>query len=181
MLESVPFRPLHLVSFVRSLRMGTNVSLNKKLVSNNSQMSLKNRKFKFLKQGVLRDELLHVWEFSIVHSVQLVIPSYGLKTFSHDPGIFFNFCEKRWKMTKIKFLRREVLPDEFLHLWELSEWQSRHFFFLHMVKNYIFHFWYSKNKENQVFGTRSSSGWVLTCVRTFNFSSSTTFNFIIWS
>ena len=128
MLESVPFRPLHLVSFVRSLRMETNVSLNKKLVSNNSQMSLKNRKFKFLKQGVLRDELLHVWEFSIVHSVQLVIPSYGLKTFSHGPGIFFNFCEKRWKMTKIKFLRREVLPDEFLHLWELSEWQSRHFF-----------------------------------------------------
>ena len=38
-----------------------------------------------------------------------------------------------------------------------------------------------KKPQNQIFGTKSSSGWVLTCVRTFKFSSSTTFNFIIWS
>ena len=39
----------------------------------------------------------------------------------------------------------------------------------------------SKKQENQIWGTRSSSGWVLIFVRTFNYSFSTTFNFIMWS
>ena len=73
------------------------------------------------------DEFLHVWELSTFHSVQLSISSYGLKTFSHHPKVLFDFCEKRWKMTKIKFLGRGVLRDEFSHWWELSEWHSRHF------------------------------------------------------
>ena len=39
----------------------------------------------------------------------------------------------------------------------------------------------SKKQENEIFGPRSSSGWVLTYVRTFNLSFSTTFDLIIWS
>ena len=76
---------------------------------------------------VLRDELLPVRELSTFHSVQLSISSYGLKTFSHRPKLLFDFYEKRWKITKIKFLERKTLQDEFLHLWGLSGWNSRHF------------------------------------------------------
>ena len=67
---------------------------------------------------VLRDELLPVRELSTFHSVQLSISSYGLKTFSHRPKVLFDFCEKRWKMTKIKFLERGFLRDVFLHIGE---------------------------------------------------------------
>ena len=105
------------------------------------------RKLKFLRRGILRDEFLHVWELSTFHSVQLSISSYGLKTFSHRPKVLFDFCEKRWKMAKIQFLGRGVFRYEFLHWWELSEWHSRHFSIFHMAKNSIFAFWYSKNKE----------------------------------
>ena len=84
-------------------------------------------KTNFLERGILRDELLPVRELSTFHSVQLSISSYGLKTFSHRPKLLFDFYEKRWKITKIKFLERKTLQDEFLHLWGLSGWNSRHF------------------------------------------------------
>ena len=38
------------------------------------------------------------------------------------------FCAQ--KTTKIKFLGRGVLRDEFLPMWELSGWQSEHFLIL---------------------------------------------------
>ena len=54
------------------------------------------------------------------------------------------------------------------------------FQFFHMVKNSIFDFWYLKNKENRLFGTRSFLGRVLTYVRTFGMTFQTLFSFIIW-
>ena len=71
------------------------------------------------------------------------------------------------KTRKIEFLRRGVLRDEFLHIWELSGWQSKHFWICHMVLNSFLAFLCSQNQENQIFGANSSSGWVLTHVRTF--------------
>ena len=51
------------------------------------------------------------------------------------------------------------------------------FQFHHMVLKWVLNF---KKTQNQIFGTRSSSGWVLTCVRTFRMTFQTFFNFIIW-
>ena len=60
-------RPLQLLSFTRSLQ------------SEKTAIWTKNRKFKFLKRGVLRDEFLHVWELSGWQSEHFLILSYGPK------------------------------------------------------------------------------------------------------
>ena len=69
-------------------------------------LQIKNRKFKFLRRGALQHGSLHMSKLSTFDALQLSISSYGLKTFSHRPKVLFDFCEKRWKMTKIKFLER---------------------------------------------------------------------------
>ena len=81
-------------------------------------LSSKNRKFKFLRRGAFQDEYLHMSKISTLDSLKLSISSYGLKTFSHRPTVLFDFCEKRWKMTKIKFLERGFLRDVLLHIGE---------------------------------------------------------------
>ena len=81
-------------------------------------LSSKNRQFTFLRRGVLRDESLNMSKLSTFDSLSLSISSYGLKTFSHRPKVLFDFCEKRWKMTKIKFLERGFLRDVLLHIGE---------------------------------------------------------------
>ena len=74
-------------------------------------------------------------------SLQLSIASYGLKNFSHRPKILFDFCEKKWKMTEIKFLERGVLRDVFLHIGENFQNDIPDIFqFFHMVKNSIYFF-----------------------------------------
>ena len=114
-------------------------------------------------------------------------------SFFGEKRTFFNFvltfCPQ--KTRKIKFLGRGVLRDEFLIMWELSGWQSEHFLIssyglkttsrrpkLLFGTSYPFLRKGGKSRKS-IFGTRSSSGWVLTHVRTFNFPCSTTFNLII--
>ena len=125
-------------------------------------LQIKNRKFKFLRRGALQHGSLHMSKLSTFDALQLSISSYGLKTFSHRPKVLFDFCEKRWKMTKIKFLERGFLRDVLLNIGDNFQNDIRDirdiFQFFHMVKNSIFDFWYSKNKENQIFGTRGSLG-----------------------
>ena len=118
-------------------------------------------------------QLLMLYNFQFHHMVWKRFPTV-LKSFSI-------FVRKGGKMTKIKFLERGFLRDVLLHIGENFQNDIRDIFqFFHMVKNSIFDFWYSKNKENQIFGTRSSLGWVLTYVRTFGMTFQTLFSFIIW-
>ena len=82
---------------------------------------------------------------------------------------------------------------EFLPMWELSGWQSEHFLIssyglkttsrrpkLLFGSSYPFLRKGGKSRKS-IFGTRSSSGWVLTHVRTFRMTTRTFFNFVIWS
>ena len=94
----------------------------------------------------------------------------------HSEELFFHIFDFTGK-----YLGQGVLRDEFLHMWELSGWQSKRFLILsYGLKP---HSWLPalEKQENQIYGTRSSSGWVLTHLRTFNFSFSTSFNLIMWS
>ena len=97
-------------------------------------LSSKNRKFKFLRRGALQHAFVHMSKLSTFDALQLSISSYGLKTFSHRPKVLFDFCEKRWKMTKIKFLERGFLRDVFLHIGENFQNDIPDIFqFFHMV------------------------------------------------
>ena len=66
-------------------------------------LQIKNRKFKFLRQGALQHGSLHMSKLSTFDALQLSISSYGLKTFSHRPKVLFDFCEKGGKWQKLNF------------------------------------------------------------------------------
>ena len=116
-------------------------------------LQIKNRKFKFLRRGSLQHGSLHMSKLSTFDALQLSISSYGLKTFSHRPKVLFDFCEKRWKMTKIKFLERGFLRDVLLHIGEnfqndirdifqcFSYGQKLHFWLLVLKKQGKSNFW----------------------------------------
>ena len=165
---------------------GKKVSLNKKHVYNTSPdvftfcpQKTGNWKFwdeQFFKMSLYicqNFQFLILYNFQFHHMVWKRFPTV-LKSFSI-------FVRKGGKMTKIKLLERGFLRDVLLHIGENFQNDIRDIFqFFHMVKNSIFDFWYSKNKENQIFGSRSSLGWTRTYVRTFGMTFQTMFSFIIW-
>ena len=117
-------------------------------------------------------QLLMLYNFQFHHMVWKRFPTV-LKSFSI-------FVRKGGKWQKLNFWNEEFFGMSSYIGENFQNDIPDIFQFFHMVKNFIFDFWYSKNKENHIFGTRSSLGWVLTYVRTFGMTFQTLFSFIIW-
>ena len=116
--------------------------------------------------------LTHMRTFRMIFQPFLIL-SYGHKLYS---SLFTVQKPEKWNIGDEEFFGMSSYTCE-----NFQDGIPNIFEFCHMVRISILDFLLSKNQENEIFGTRSSSGWVLTHVRTFNFSFSTTFNLIIWS
>ena len=77
----------------------------------------------------VRNVILKVLTYVRTHPEELLVPNiwqinFVIWSWTH----FLTFCAQ--KTRKIRFWGRGVLRDEFLHMWELSGWQSEHFLIL---------------------------------------------------